>query len=395
MDDEQPPRPRRPRSSRPAPRAQPAPRRRYDDDGNFEFEFEFDAPPRPRSRKRKRKQQSAIRPLHVLLLAVLVIGLIAFTTKLLAADGDGSAASASNQTTAAGAAGQASTAQQAAAGKTGDTGKKAAPVAAPLVQARPAPGYQSGAKAMANQPGLAAASYVAFDVDRNEIILAYGDQDQRPIASLTKMMTGLLTAEAGNMWRPVTVSATAAQVEPNKDGLIIGNRYPRGVLFYSAMLGSNNDAAAALGEDLGKGNYARYYKMMNRRAKQLGLTNTQYASSSGLNDATNWSTARDQAIMLARALENPTFAKASGTWRHTVRWNDTGGTRTYENHNDMLQTYRGTIGGKTGFTTLAGGCLAVAVRRGGHTIVGVILNTNDIWGDMPKLIDAAFKRSPA
>jgi D-alanyl-D-alanine carboxypeptidase len=208
-------------------------------------------------------------------------------------------------------------------------------------------------------------------------------------------MTGLLTAEAGNMWRPVTVSATAAQVEPNKDGLIIGNRYPRGVLLYSAMLGSNNDAAAALGEDLGGGNYARYYKMMNRRAKQLGLTDTQYASSSGLNDATNWSTARDQAIMLARALENPTFAKASGTWRHTVRWNDTGGKRTYENHNDMLQTYRGTIGGKTGFTTLAGGCLAVAVRRGGHTIVGVILNTNDIWGDMPKLMDAAFKRSPA
>ena len=69
--------------------------------------------------------------------------------------------------------------------------------------------------------------------------------------------------------------------------------------------------------------------------------------------------------------------------------------RTYENSNKMLQTYRGTIGGKTGFTTLAGGCLAVAVRRGGHTIVGVILNTNDIWGDMPKLIDAAFKRSPA
>ena len=393
MDDEQPPRPRRPRSSRPAPRAQPAPRRRYDDDGNFEFEFEFDAPPRPRPRSRKRKQQSAIRPLHVLLLAVLVIGLIAFTTKLLAADGNSSAAnaSASTQTPAGDATGKASTAAQAAA----DKAPKATPIAAPLVQARPAPGYQSGAKAMANQPGLAAASYVALDVDRNEIILAYGDKDQRPIASLTKVMTGLLTAEAGNMWRPVTVSATAAQVEPNKDGLIIGNRYPRGVLLYSAMLGSNNDAAAALGEDLGGGNYARYYKMMNRRAKQLGLTDTQYASSSGLNDATNWSTARDQAIMLARALENPTFAKASGTWRHTVRWNDTGGKRTYENHNDMLQTYRGTIGGKTGFTTLAGGCLAVAVRRGGHTIVGVILNTNDIWGDMPKLIDAAFKRSPA
>jgi hypothetical protein len=88
-----------------------------------------------------------------------------------------------------------------------------------------------------------------------KFILAYGDTNQRPIASLTKMMTGLMTAEAGNFWRPVTVSETAAAVEPNKDGLIIGNRYPRGVLLYSAMLGSNNDAAAALGEDLGGGNY--------------------------------------------------------------------------------------------------------------------------------------------
>lgn len=399
MDDEQPPEPRPARSNRRAPRAQPAPRRQYpDSDGSFDFEFEFDAPPRPRprSRNRKRKQQSSVRPLHVLLLAILVVGLIAFAAKALTGGDDGSTANANGttQTVSAQAAGQQDTTKTvASATKVG--GKAKATTPAPLVQARPAPTYQAGAKAMANQPGLAAASYVALDVDRNEIILAYGDKDQRPIASLTKMMTGLLTAEAGNLWHPVTVSETAAQVEPNKDGLIIGNRYPRGVLLYSAMLGSNNDAAAALGEDLGGGSYAKYYRMMNRRAKQLGLTDTQYASSSGLNDATNWSTARDQAILLARALENPTFAKASGTWRHTVRWNDTGGKRTYENHNKMLQTYRGTISGKTGFTTLAGGCLAVAVRRGGHTIVGVILNTNDIWGDMPRLIDAAFKRSPA
>ena len=132
---------------------------------------------------------------------------------------------------------------------------------------------------------------------------------------------------------------------------------------------------------------------MNRRGKQLGLTGTQYASSSGLNDATNLSTARDQAILLARALENPTFARAVRTWRHTVRWNDTGGKRTYENHNKMLKTFAGTLGGKTGFTTLAGGCLAVAVRRGDRTIVGVVLGTKDIWGDMPKLINAAFKRA--
>ena len=264
---------------------------------------------------------------------------------------------------------------------------------APKVTALPAPTYASGAKAAANQPSMGAIAWVALDVDKNEILLARNETDTRPIASLTKMMTGLLTSEAGNLWHPVTVSATAAGVEPNKDGLIIGNRYPRGILLYSAMLGSNNDAAAALGEDLGRGNYARYYRMMNQRARQLGLTDTRYASSSGLNDADNWSTARDQAILLARAMGNPTFARAVGTWRHTVRWPDTGKSRTYENHNKMLQTYRGTIGGKTGFTTLAGGCLAVVVKRGGRTIVGVVLHTNDIWADMPALMDAAFKRA--
>jgi D-alanyl-D-alanine carboxypeptidase len=134
--------------------------------------------------------------------------------------------------------------------------------------------------------------------------------------------------------------------------------------------------------------------MMNARARQLGMTGTHYGSSSGLNDVSNWSTARDQAILLARALGNPIFARAVGTWHHYVTWPDDGKRRMYENHNKMLESFPGTIGGKTGFTTLASGCLAVAVRRGGHTIVAVVLHSNDIWGDMPKLIKVAFNRSP-
>ena len=330
----------------------------------------------------------------MLLLAVLVIGLIAFTTKLLTGGGDNSTASASGSTQTISATGTGKKAPT----KTVATATKAAAAAAvstvPKVQGLPAPQYQSGSKAIANQPSLAATSWVALDVDRNEIVLAHGETDKRPIASLTKMMTGLLTAEAGNMGHPVTVSSTANNVEPNKDNLITGNHYPRGILLYSALLGSNNNAAVALGEDLGNGNYTRYYRMMNARAKELGMTDTHYGSSSGLNDATNWSTARDQAIILARALGNPIFAKAVGTWHHTVRWPDDGKSKLYENHDKMLETFAGTIGGKTGFTTLAGGCLAVAVKRGGHTIVGVVLHSNDIWGDMPRLIDAAFKRSP-
>ena len=393
MDDERPPRPRPARSRRPAPRPQAAPRPRadYGDDTR-------DQPYRTHTRRRDR-QRSTIRPLHVLLLAILVIGLIAFTTKVLTG-GDEAGGSSATTAMAASTVGASSAGQQpktakaeSASATTKATTDAIGQPLAPLVEGRPAPTYMAGAKASANQPGLAAASYVALDVNKNQIVLAYDDAHQRPIASLTKMMTGLLTSEAGNLAHMVVVSPTAAGVEPNKDGLIIGNRYPRGVLLYSALLASNNDAAAALGEDLGSGNYQRYYKMMNKRAKELGLTRTKYGSASGLNDVANYSTALDQAIMLARALENPTFAKTVDTWQHTVHWADTGGTHTYTNHDKMLTTFPGTIGGKTGFTTLAGGCLAVAVRRGGRTMVGVVLHSNDIWGDMPKLIDAAFKRA--
>jgi len=350
-----------------------------------------DAPP-PRARRRER-EPSAIRPLHVLLLAVLVLGLIGFATRVMAGGGDAQpaaqAAAGETPATTGQAQGDAGPATTQREERTDDAEQPANTTI--YVTKKPAPTYASGAKAPANQPGIGAAAYAVLDVDTNEIVLASNDTDTRPIASLTKVMTGLLIAEAGDFSHRVVASEVAAGVEPNKDGLIIGNSYPRGILLYSSMLASNNDAAAALGEDLG-GSYGSFYAMMNRRAKELGLTRTNYASSSGLNDVENWSTARDQAIMLARAMENPTFAKISGTREHAVRWPDDGQRRVYENHNDMLITYRGTLGGKTGFTTAAGGCLSVIVKRGGRTMVGVVLGTNDIWGDMPRLMDAAFRR---
>lgn len=380
VDEELPPGPRPARRRPPAPRVQNAPARE-----------------RPRERGRERSptrrregEPSAVRPVHVLLLVVLVLGLIGFTTRVLAGGGEEQPATAAEATTAAemqpqGDAGPATTQRERE-----DQDEQPANTTVSITK-KPPPAYASGAKAPANQPGIGAAAYAVLDVDRNEIVLASNDTDTRPIASLTKMMTGLLIAEAGDFSHPVVVSEVAAGVEPQKDGLIIGNRYPRGILLYSAMLGSNNDAAAALGEDLG-GSYGSYYAMMNKRAKELGLTRTNYASSSGLNDAENWSTARDQAIMLARAMENPTFAKVVGTREHAVRWPDDAKRRVYDNHNDMLATYPGTFGGKTGFTTAAGGCLAVIVKRGGRTMVGVVLGTNDIWGDTPRLMDAAFAR---
>ena len=252
--------------------------------------------------------------------------------------------------------------------------------------------YAAGAHRHRLARRLSARAFVAVDADTGEVLLAYRETRRRPIASLTKVMTGLLVAEAGELEREVLVMPWSTRVEPNRDGLIAGHRYPRRTLLFSAMLASNNDAAEALGVDLG-GTAGNFYNAMNLRAEELGLTSTRYASASGLEDVRNTSTALDQALLLRAALGDATFARVSGTWRVRVPWEPPTHAKVYENHNKMLRTYEGTYAGKTGWTTRAKGCLAVAVERDGHRIVAVVLGADDIWRDMPVLVDTALARA--
>ena len=141
-----------------------------------------------------------------------MIGLIAFTTKLLTGGNDNSTANAAASTQTVSATNTGKKAQTTTVAAAEPANGNASVQSVPKVQGLPAPRYQSGATAMVHQPVLAAASWVALDVDRNEIILAHGERDKRPIASLTKMMTGLLTSEAGDLAHAVTVSSTANNV---------------------------------------------------------------------------------------------------------------------------------------------------------------------------------------
>jgi D-alanyl-D-alanine carboxypeptidase len=252
--------------------------------------------------------------------------------------------------------------------------------------------YAANAKRHQLARRLSARSFVAIDAETGEVLLAYREHRRSPIASLTKIMTGLLVSEAGDLTRDVTVTPWATKVEPNRDGLIAGHEYTRRLLLYSTLLASNNDAAEALGVDLG-GTAAGFYAAMNLRAEELGLTETRYASASGLEDLRNTSTALDQAVLLREALDNPTFAKIAGTWSIRIPWEAPTVAKVYRNHNKMLRTYAGTIAGKTGWTTKAKGCLAVAVERNGHRVIAVVLGADDIWHDMPILVDAALSRA--
>ena len=266
------------------------------------------------------------------------------------------------------------------------------------VLARPAPPdliYPSDVSGGPFSPGLTAQSYLSVNLANGAVIFARKPHEKRPIASLTKVMTGLLAAEQGNLSVKVRVPRAATQVEPTRDDLRAGGRYTRSMLLNSALMISANDAADTLGYDLGDGSMKRFYSLMNGAAHDLGMADTTYASANGLDDADNRSSANDQAIMAWYALGNRTFARVVSTKVKRVPWAAPIHVKEYRNHNRMLFGYKGTYGVKTGFTTAADACLVVAVRRGNRNVLGVLLGSNDIWADMPRLIDATLNNVPA
>ena len=250
--------------------------------------------------------------------------------------------------------------------------------------------YREGARQVRFAPALTAQVYIAIDAETGEVLIARRDRQRLPIASLTKTMTALLVIERGKLARKIQVPKKATLVEPNKEGLVANRWYPRKLLLYSSMLESANDSAYALAVDAGSGSLGRFYRRADARARKLGMTDTRYRSPNGLNDHTNLSSARDQAILGREALDNRTFAAIVRTKVKNVKWPPPTYSKEWLNHNDMLWTYKGTYGIKTGWTTQAGGCLATAVRRNGHEVIAVVLHSNDIWNDMRRLVDRAF-----
>lgn len=237
-----------------------------------------------------------------------------------------------------------------------------------------------------------APSFVAIDAATGRVLAARGANTRRPIASLTKVMTALTVIERGNLGGRIVVTREATKVEPYKEGLVAGRTYTRETLLWSALLVSGNDSATALAIDAGGGSLAGFYALANGKAKALGMTSTTYASASGLDDVRNLSTALDQAVLARAALQNPTFAQFVATRTHWTKWAAPTRAKLWVSHNKMLGTAPGTYGVKTGWTTRAGGCLVVAVRRGDHSVIGVVLASPSIWSDMAALLDVAFKR---
>ena len=237
---------------------------------------------------------------------------------------------------------------------------------------------------------LSADAWILVDDSTGYVISQKYANEPRFIASLTKMMTGLLALENGNMADTVLITD---DVFICKDSRVrLGEGYLLGDLIYEMMLQSDNDAAYALAKHLA-GDTLKFYDMMNEKAAYLGMTSTHFANPNGMPAPDNYSTANDLIRLARYAMRDSAFAEIVGTKDKEVPLID-GRHMSCRNTNVLLHSYEGCIGIKTGYTRQAGNCLASAATRDGTTLYLVLLNSRSMrsrFSESVILLDYGFR----
>lgn len=241
----------------------------------------------------------------------------------------------------------------------------------------------------AEGPSVSAVSAVLIEAETGTVLFAKNCDEQRAMASTTKIMTAILMLEAGDLDRKFTVDPYAIMVEGTSMGLREGDIVSRRDLLYGILLPSGNDAANAAAVSV-SGSISAFVSEMNKKAEQLGLRNTHFATPSGLDAKGHYTTARDLANLTAYAMRNELFREAVGCQSKQVEFGNPPYKRTLYNSNKMLKRYEGAIGVKTGFTDNARRCLVSAAERDGVTLIAVTLNAGDDWNDHTKMLDYGF-----
>lgn len=247
----------------------------------------------------------------------------------------------------------------------------------------------AGIPAYAAPENISAVSAIVIEAQTGTVLWEHNSREKRAMASTTKIMTALLTIEAGDLDREFTVDSLAIMVEGTSMGLREGDRVSRRDLLYGILLPSGNDAANAAAVSV-SGSMTAFVKLMNSRARELGLNDTHFATPSGLDAEGHYTTACDLARLAAYALRDDTFREIVGCSSADVEFGNPPYKRTLYNSNKMLKRYDGAIGVKTGFTDNARRCLVSAAERDGATLVAVTLNAPDDWNDHTKMLDYGF-----
>lgn len=229
---------------------------------------------------------------------------------------------------------------------------------------------------MAGDLEVNAEAAVVMDTDSGRLLYAQNPDKRLANASTTKIMTALLTLEQPDQDRYFTVDSDAIQVEGTTMGLQPGDSVTLHQLAAGMLLPSGNDAANAAAVEIA-GSEEAFVRLMNQRAAELGLENTQYRNPSGLDAEGHYSSARDLATLAAHALENEDFADIVSKQEIRMAFGNPPYNRSLYTTNKLLERYPYAIGVKTGYTDDAGLCLVTAAEKDGTRLIIVTLNGKD------------------
>ncbi len=238
---------------------------------------------------------------------------------------------------------------------------------------------------------VSAVSAILIEANTGTILFSKNEKEHRQIASTTKIMTALLTLEAGEPDKEFEVDATAIKVEGTSMGLREGDTVTRRALCYGMLLPSGNDAANAAAVNI-SGSKSEFAKLMNKRAKEIGMTDTNFVTPSGLDADGQYSCAYDLALLAREAMNNKDFAEICALSKAKVAFGNPVSERWLVNSNKLLTSYDGCIGVKTGFTDSARRTLVSCAERDGVKLIAVTLNAPDDWNDHTKMLDYGFEK---
>ena len=216
---------------------------------------------------------------------------------------------------------------------------------------------------------------ILISIDTGDILYEKEPDAEVPMASITKIMTLLLTLEAVeagkiSMTDIVPISEHAFNMGGSQIWLEPGEQFTLDELIKAICVCSANDAAVAVAEFVG-GSEPVFAEMMNARAAELGMTHTRFVNACGLDAEGHYSSARDVAAMSLALLRHPKILEYSGIWMDTLR----GGETQLTNTNKMLKSYAGITGLKTGTTNGAGVCISASAVRDGMGLLAVVLGS--------------------
>jgi len=241
---------------------------------------------------------------------------------------------------------------------------------------------------------IKAKSALLMCANTGEIIFEMNSDERRPIASITKIMTMLLVMEAIaqnkiSLDDVVVASEHAAGMGGSQVYLAVGEEFTVHDLLKAVAIHSANDASVALAEHVA-GSEGVFVTMMNEKARELGMANTNFLDCSGLTDEGHYSTARDIAIMARELITKYPLIIEYTTIKHDTFRN---GTFDLDNTNHLIGKYRGMTGLKTGVTNAAGYCLTATASRDGLDLISVILGAESMslrFSETTKMLDYGF-----